>query len=148
MSLVEITVDSHELDELDEKLHADPKKTMGTIADRLVGSLRKRVESGPGPALSAATLEIRRRRGQGGSKPLEASGRMAGSIRRRATAKLAYAGIDFPAAALQAGFTTSAKSAIPGKVVPARPFVYLDEVDADFAAEQIAAFYLDGGTDG
>jgi phage gpG-like protein len=136
-----VTVDASELEELHEKLNRDAKPLMQKLADRFVGSLRSKMAA-VSLAPSAATLAIRKRRGGTGSAPLVDMGKMLGSIKARSTKNSAAAQVSWPALALHEGFTTAADSAIPGKVVPARPFVFLEESEFDEAVSEMEAFLL------
>ena len=141
MSL-EIEIDTHELDELRERFSASLQPVMKPIADRLATGLRERLRAGSFAALSQATLSIRKRRGQTGTAPLVATGALEASITAHATGSTATASASGPGAiALQQGFTTSPRSMIPGKQVPARPFALLSGGEADEAVRDIMEFY-------
>lgn len=135
---ITITVDKSALDELDEKLHASAKEVMGRIAERLLGAVKRNLAS-VGPALAASTLAIRKKRGESGTSPLAG---LANTLTSRSTPTMAAAGAGFPGLPQQLGFTTGAKSMIPGKDVPARPFALLDDDLIDYATDQIEEFFL------
>lgn len=138
---LKVTVDTTELEELHEKLQADPKPIMARIADRLVGTLRGKLQSAsPSPAKS--TLAIRRQRGSGGDAALIDLGKMLDSVRPRSSKNTAAAVVSWPALVLDTGFTTAPDSAIPGKAVPARTFVVLEDADVDYALDQAEELYL------
>lgn len=143
--LLEISVD-HEgiraLEELHERLNRSPKPVLEEVAEGLAALLRQHIDAGDFPPLSPVTLEIRRRRGQTGTSPLIDMGAMVGSIRSRATKDVAIASVGWPAQRIDAGFTTGEKSAIPGKEVPARRFVFFRDEDLDPFQDKIAEFLL------
>lgn len=133
-----------ELTAIHEKLHASLKPVYEQISERMATAVRASLQSGSFAPLSPVTLEIRARRGGGGSTPLSASGKMAGSVTARATEKAAIARIGWPALAHQEGYVTSPKSAIPNKVVPARPFAVLGDDVIEGAFTLIEEHYFGG----
>jgi phage gpG-like protein len=135
-----------DLRELDARLHAPATEPLTKIGEELAEIIRRQLRAGDFAPLAESTLEIRRRRGQSGSAPLIASGALLGSITHSADADEASAGSDLQRAAHQQfGFTTGKGSAIPGKVVPARPFALIDDSDAERFEDQLADFLLGEG---
>ena len=135
-----VTIDKRALEELQERLEADPKPVLQRLADRFADTVRRRLEE-VALAPSPATLKIRKQRGRTGERPLVDTGDMADSVRPRTTKDSAGASVRWPALPHQIGVTTSADSAIPGKAIPPRPFVVLDDADITFAVEEMGDFY-------
>lgn len=145
MSFLQVEVDTADLLAAQEQLERDTKPLMAKLADRLAGALRRQLDGGNFAALAPATLELRRRRGIAGDRPLHASGTMSDSLRPRHRKDFAAAGFRWPAGALNKGFTTHGRSAIPGKKVPERSFVFLDDSEVDAAEAEITEFLFGEG---
>lgn len=115
---------------------ASRRPQLSKISEWIAEDIRKRIQGGVRPALSETTLRIRK---EGGSTPLIASGDLLNSIKAFAGESQASAGTDlFYGRFQQFGITTGEKSAVPGKKVPARPFVLLGESVVDRAMDLLA----------
>ena len=131
----------NEMLKLDTRLKRGSERlnVMKRIADGLADDIRRNLTEGNFTPLSPVTLEIRRRRGRGaGNKPLHATGALLASVKAQATEFVAEAAATkFYAGFVQLGFTTSPESAIPGKVVPGRPFMTISESRSEWAMDLI-----------
>lgn len=132
---------------IDERVKKGPERSvLERIANRFTDSIKARVRAGISPALTETSLKLR----GGGSTPLVGGsgpigkhgsgyGTLLGNIRARAGEREAAAVIDdFRARFHQFGFRTSAKSAIPNKDVPARPFMLISKDDEAWALQLVA----------
>ncbi len=80
---------------------------------------RENISKGLSPALKKSTLDIRKKRGTGGTKPLYETGNLYRSIKGTSEGlQMNKYGIYH-----HKGFTTGATSMIPNKKVDARPFI-------------------------
>ncbi len=75
------------------------------------------------PSLSKTTKEIRRKRGQLGSPPLFASGKLYNSIKVKELKEGAKISMNFYGALHNKGYNTAPNSMIPRKKVPKREFI-------------------------
>ena len=81
------------------------------------------ISKGLKPVLEQSTIDIRKKKGTGGSKPLFETGALFNSIKRtdEGLEMLAYGKYHHD------GFITKPESMIPNKTVPPRPFIKTDE---------------------
>jgi hypothetical protein len=92
---------------------------------------KARIKSGLGHKLKQSTLQIRKKRGISGTKPLFATGNLYNSIKKtKEGLQILEYGLFH-----NKGFTTGNKSMIPNKEVPARTFI--NGKTAKFALEQM-----------
>jgi len=140
-----------ELRSLQRNFTGSYKPVLERIATRFRDSIADRMRAGVAPSLTETSIKLRGGGGTpliGGTGPIgkhaTGLGTMLGNLRAVAGEREASAVVDdFRARFHQFGFTTSEKSAIPGKVVPARPFVLISKADGDWALEELADFLFE-----
>lgn len=140
----------NEMLKLDRRLKVSRLPVMQKIADRLADRIRRNLSQGGFAAISPVTERFRATRRNksrtGGNTPLSDTGALAASVKSQATDFVAEAAATkFYAGFVQLGITTSEKSAVPGKVVPGRPFMTLEPQDVDWAMERLADFVFGEG---
>lgn len=94
------------------------------FAEKVVKASKEKIIKGKvTPKLESSTLKIRKRRGTGGSKPLYETGKLYNSLNnsKNGLEVVGYAGEHLK------GYTTSNKSMIKNKIVPARNFIAIPE---------------------
>lgn len=108
----------------------DMRPAMANVAQALANESERQfaTQSGPygnWPGLSSTTISLRSKKGTWPGKILDVSaGGLAASIQTSYGYNFASIGSNKPYAAMQMfGGTTSAKSMIPGKKIPARPYL-------------------------
>ena len=99
------------------------EKHMGRVARSAEKGAKEAISKGLKPKLEDSTLEIRKIRKRGGSKPLFETGALFRSIKRSkgGLQMLEYGKYH------NDGYTTSPKSMIKNKTVPPRPFIKTDD---------------------
>ena len=98
-------------------------KTASRYARLSVKGAKKNIDRGVKPPLKQSTLNIRHNRGITGTKPLYETGNLYRSIQAKGdTLSMVGYGLKH-----HKGFRTGAKSAVPGKQVPPRPFIEPDK---------------------
>ncbi|MFD2379154.1 phage virion morphogenesis protein [Ottowia pentelensis] len=108
---------------------ADTTPVMADVAAGLLSQSERQFATesgpfGPWPDLSDTTKALRTERGTLPGKMLQASGALAASVQAAHGNGWASIGSNKPYAAMQFfGGTTSSTSMIPGKAIPARPFL-------------------------
>ena len=85
--------------------------------------IKDNIDRGLSPALRDSTLEIRKRRGIAGNKPLFATGSLYNSIKLKQSKESAKIVMLKYGKSHHEGFITGTESWIPNKTVPARPFI-------------------------
>lgn len=123
--------------QIDERLRGPLRPVLEPIGRAMLEAAREAITTagrGAWPPLAESTLEIRERKGQGGS-PLRAGGTLFDSLQQLELADdRVEVGTREPRARIQEyGGTTPAGSAIPGKRVPPRPFMVIPEPTIDLA---------------
>ena len=90
------------------------------IAKESAKNIRGNILKGLRPPLKKSTMDLRKKAGIDGANPLFATGKLYKSIKntKKGVQMLEYGKLHHE------GFTTGAKSKIPGKRVPARPFIF------------------------
>lgn len=131
------------------KLEKPPRPLFELLGAEWESSFREHIRSQGVPdafaPLSPATIARRRRAGFGPTPILIRTSDLLQSIRTLEVtdSELAVGTQHESAALLQWGGTTSASSAIPDTVVPARPFVLLTPEEIEDAYAMVEAYYLD-----
>lgn len=96
---------------------------MGRIARSAEKGAKDAISKGLKPPLKKSTIDMRKKRGTGGSKPLFETGALFRSIKRsKGGLQMLNYGLEH-----HRGYTTASDSMIPNKNVPARPFIQTDE---------------------
>lgn len=119
------------------------------IANRFRDSIIIRMKAGIPPPLTETSIKLRGGETTplvGGDGPIGKHGNYGSLIDGlKAFSGAAVAGVegDFRSVFHQFGFRTSEKSAIPGKRVPARPFILLSKEDGEWALEEVAGFLFE-----
>lgn len=130
--------------ELDQRFAGSLRPALDPIGASLLEAQRGALAAGQGwPALSEATLALRKRQGRGGA-PLRSSGRLYDSL---AILRVEEAAVDVGSALVQAGLlegggVTSKASMIPGAVIPARPFIGIPPALADSLCTSLLDFLM------
>lgn len=126
--------------ELGKRFRGSKRPVMDKIAKRLAERIRSNIDAGQVQPLSPATLRMRRTRKASPStsaQPLLDTGHMKSRVTTRVSEFVAQAWADtFYATFVQLGIKQTS-GAIPGKRIPPRPFMVLDEGDVDWAAEMV-----------
>lgn len=135
--VISVQVDNREVLAVLERLETltgNLRPVMADIAQALASGTEKQFkdESGPGgkwPDLSDTTKAMREKAGKWPGKMLQVSAAgLAASVQTGFDANSAFIGSNKPyAAMMQFGGTTSPKSMIPGREIPARQYLPFDE---------------------
>ena len=99
------------------------KKTISRYARSSAKGAKKNIDKGVKPPLKKSTLDIRKNRNITRTKPLYETG----NLHRSITAKKDTLTMNDYGFKHHKGFTTGAKSMVPKKKVPARPFIEPDK---------------------
>lgn len=99
------------------------EKTMSRYARSSAKGAKKNIDKGVKPPLATSTINIRQKRGITGTKPLFETGNLYRSIKAKEDTlqMVEYGKLHHD------GFTTRAKSMVPKKKVPPRPFIEPDK---------------------
>ena len=99
------------------------EKTMSRYARSSANGAKKNIDKGVKPPLATSTINIRQKRGITGTKPLFETGNLYRSIKAKEDTlqMVEYGKLHHD------GFTTRAKSMVPKKKVPPRPFIEPDK---------------------
>lgn len=125
--------------QIDERLRGSLRPVLEPIGATMLAAAREAIDIGGRfgwPPLSEATIALRARRGgPGGATPLRATGELRNSIRQlELTDDRVEVGTTLERAGIQEyGGTTAATSMIPGRRVPARPFMPVPPATIDLA---------------
>lgn len=134
---------------LQKRLTSSYTPVLERIANHFRDSIVTRMRAGISPPLTETSVKLRGGESTplvGGTGPIGKHGNYGSLIDNlKPFSGAAVAGVeaDFRAVFHQFGFTTSEKSAIPGKRVPARPFITLSKEDGDWALNELAEFLFE-----
>lgn len=104
------------------------------FAEQVVRASKEKIKSGKvTPALSQTTIDIRQKRGSGGSRPLYETGALHDSIKKTSEGieAIGYAGKHLK------GYKTVKKSMIPQKIVPKRNFIAIPKASSEELAKDM-----------
>lgn len=105
----------------------------------VVAEFKSLIKGGRFVAVSAATREIRRKRGRSGSRPLVSTGKLQSSIEilSRKRVEFTVGSTLKKARFLRSGGVTDRASAIPGKTVPRRDYMLVNKEILENVARKV-----------